>query len=249
MKIIQAKDYSDMGKKASELIVRLVKQKPEAVLGLATGSTPKTTYKEMIKDHHENGTTYRKIRTVNLDEYVGLEKGDINSYHYFMNEQLFKHIDMKSDNSFIPNGMAENIQQECAYYNQLIQSLGGVDLQLLGIGRNGHIGFNEPGTSFTEKTHVVKLAEDTRKANARFFPSLNDVPHHAITMGIQNILESKSILLLASGESKAPALARLLNDRDVSVSFPASSLHLHSNVTVIADEEALSQVYSLEGRP
>jgi glucosamine-6-phosphate deaminase len=250
MKIIQAKDYRDLGQKASTIIINLVRQNPRAVLGLATGSTPKTTYKDLINDHHNNGTTYCDIQTVNLDEYVGLAKNDPNSYHYFMDEQLFRHIDIQSENTFIPNGSAADIEKECSRYDQLIKSIGGVDLQLLGIGRNGHIGFNEPGTSFDEKTHVVKLAEDTRIANARFFnDDIDAVPKQAITMGIQNILESKSILLLASGKGKAKALARLLNDRDVSESFPASSLHLHPNVTLIADEEALSTVYSLEGRP
>jgi len=249
MKVIQVKNHHDLGKKAAEMIISFIKKNPKAVLGLATGSTPKTTYKELIRDHIKNGTSYRQVRTVNLDEYVGLSENHPNSYHFFMREELFKHIDILQENIHIPNGLAENIGDECRKYDQLIQTLGGVDLQLLGIGRNGHIGFNEPGTSFENGTHVVDLTLDTRKANARFFTNLDEVPTQAITMGIKTILESRFILLLVSGREKAEAMSRLLNpNHKVSHDFPASSLHLHDNVTVIADTDALSMVYSIERR-
>jgi glucosamine-6-phosphate deaminase len=242
MKVIRVKDYQELGKKAAAIIIEHVKAKPDAVLGLATGSTPQTTYRELIRDHKENGTSYRQVTTVNLDEYIGLSPEDPNSYHYFMKKELFDAIDIASENTHLPNGEAADLEAECRRYDDLIRSVGGIDLQLLGIGRNGHIGFNEPGTSFQTRTHVVELAEDTRKANARFFPSLDAVPTSAITMGIQNILESKRILLLASGPAKAEAMARLLNQREITEAFPASCLHLHNDVTVIADEAALSLV-------
>jgi glucosamine-6-phosphate deaminase len=243
MHIIPVKDFNDLGRKASQFIIQLVREKPDAVLGLATGSTPKSTYKELIQDHRLNGTSYQHVRTVNLDEYVGLAKDNPNSYHYFMRDQLFNHIDIPDRNIYIPNGLASDLDEECRRYDRLITELGGVDLQILGIGRNGHIGFNEPGTSFEVMTHVVDLTLDTRKANARFFNTLEEVPKQAITMGIKNILQSRSILLLASGPSKADAMARLLNESKITNAFPASSLHQHRNVTVIADEDALSMVY------
>jgi len=242
MKVIRVKDYQELGKKAAAIIIEHVKAKPDAVLGLATGSTPQTTYRELIREHKENGTSYRQVTTVNLDEYIGLSPEDPNSYHYFMKKELFEAIDITKENTHLPNGEAADLEAECRRYDDLIRSVGGIDLQLLGIGRNGHIGFNEPGTSFQTRTHVVELAEDTRKANARFFPSLDAVPTSAITMGIQNILESKRILLLASGPAKAEAMARLLNQREITEAFPASCLHLHDDVTVIADEAALSLV-------
>ncbi|MFC4617460.1 glucosamine-6-phosphate deaminase [Camelliibacillus cellulosilyticus] len=248
MKLIQAKNYQELSEKAAEMVIRLVKQKPNAVLGLATGSSPTGMYQEMIRDHQENGTTYRQIKTVNLDEYVGLDPKHPNSYHYFMVEKLFRHIDLPIANTNVPNGKAADMNEECRRYDALIQALGGVDLQVLGIGRNGHIGFNEPGTPFETKTHVVALAHDTRKANARFFNSFQEVPTQAVTMGIQNILESKAILLLVSGTSKAEAMARLLKDTNETEAFPASALHRHDNVTIIADADALSLVYDLERR-
>ena len=242
MKVIRVKDYQELGKKAAAILIEHVKANPDAVLGLATGSTPQTTYRELIRDHKENGTSYRNVTTVNLDEYIGLSPEDPNSYHYFMKKELFDAIDIMKENTHLPNGEAADLEAECRRYDELIRSVGGIDLQLLGIGRNGHIGFNEPGTSFQTRTHVVMLAEDTRKANARFFPSLDAVPKSAITMGIQNILESRRILLLASGPAKAEAMARLLNQREITEAFPASCLHLHDDVTVIADEAALALV-------
>lgn len=241
MKIIRAAHYEDLSYKAAQLMIEKIRSNPEMTLGLATGSTPKGVYAELIKDHLENGTSYEKITTINLDEYIGLPSSDPNSYRYFMNSELFNHLNIPLENTNLPNGTADDINQECLRYEQLIKDLVDIDLQLLGIGQNGHIGFNEPGTSFKSRTHVVKLAESTRKANARFFESIDEVPAHAITMGIASILDSREIVLLASGSAKAEAIRRLVNG-EPDEQFPASALKLHPNVTIIADEEALSLV-------
>lgn len=222
-------------------MIEKIRSNPDMTLGLATGSTPKGVYAELIKDHLENGTSYEKITTINLDEYIGLPSSDPNSYRYFMNSELFNHLNIPLENTNLPNGTADDINQECLRYERLIKDLVDIDLQLLGIGRNGHIGFNEPGTSFKSRTHVVKLAESTRKANARFFESTDEVPTHAITMGIASILDSREIVLLASGSAKAEAIRRLVNG-EPDEHFPASALKLHPNVTIIADEEALRLV-------
>ncbi|GLB59818.1 glucosamine-6-phosphate deaminase [Cytobacillus sp. NCCP-133] len=241
MNIIPAADYQDMSHKAAHLMIEKIRSNPDMTLGLATGSTPKGVYDELIKDHMENGTSYKRITTVNLDEYIGLPPFDPNSYRYFMNSGLFNHLDIQQVNTHLPKGDADDINQECQRYEQLIKDLVDIDLQLLGIGQNGHIGFNEPGTPFTSRTHVVKLEESTRKANARFFESMDKVPTHAITMGIASILDSREILLLASGSAKAEAITQLVHG-EANEQFPASALKVHSNVTIIADEAALSLV-------
>jgi glucosamine-6-phosphate deaminase len=238
MRVIRVADYKEMSLRAGEYLVERVRSNPALTLGLATGSTPEGLYSYLIKDHQENGTSYKKINSINLDEYVGIKQEDPNSYHYFMREHFFDHVDIDLANTHVPDGAATDLAAECENYEQLIKSVGGVDLQVLGIGQNGHIGFNEPGSSFGCRTHVVKLAENTREANSRFFDSLEDVPTHALTMGIGSILDSKEILLLASGEGKADAIARLLTE-GISESFPASALKNHQNVTIFADESAL----------
>lgn len=238
MKIIQVKDYTTMSKQAAEHIIDKVKQNPQAVLGLATGSTPTGMYTELIKDHELNGTSYKGIQTINLDEYVGMDPQNPNSYHYFMKTNLFDHVDIEASNTHVPDGTATDLDEFCKSYDQLIES-NPIDLQVLGIGENGHIGFNEPGTPFETSTHIVTLTHSTRKANARFFNSINDVPTHAITMGIASILKSKEIVVLASGEKKAKAIQHLLNGT-VSTDFPASALLNHPNVTLIVDQEAYS---------
>ncbi|MDX8365974.1 glucosamine-6-phosphate deaminase [Cytobacillus sp. IB215665] len=243
MNIIEAKDYQDLSIKAAQYIIKNVRHNPNLVLGLATGSTPKGTYEQMIKDFQQNNTSYQYVKTINLDEYVGLAKDDLNSYSTFMNEHLFNHIDIPHSQTYIPNGMAKDLHNECAQYDRLIHSLGGVDLQLLGIGHNGHIGFNEPNTSFKTRTHIVKLASSTRNANERFFQDINEVPNYAITMGIQTILESKEILLLVSGKGKAKAVQKLLVEKNRCEQFPASSLYAHPHVTIIADKAALSLTF------
>lgn len=241
MKIISVSDKNEMSKKAAQIILELIKEKPNAVLGLATGGTPEGTYKELVVDHQKNETSYCQIHTVNLDEYVGINPEDPNSYHSYMESHFFKYIDLPKDQRFLPDGKNTSVEA-CAHYDNLIESLGGVDLQLLGIGRNGHIGFNEPGTPLTMGTHVVQLTESTRKANARFFGSLSEVPEQAITMGIGTILKSKKIVLIASGEEKAEAMNRMLHFSVPDDCFPASALVQHPDVTVIADEAALSLI-------
>lgn len=241
MKLIKVKDYDELSKTAAAYLIKKIQQQPKMTLGLATGSTPEGMYKYLVKDHKENHTSYRNIVTFNLDEYVGLEANDINSYQYFMNDHLFKHLDIEKSNAHIPNGCVGDCQKECQTYERLIKEHGGIDLQLLGIGRNGHIGFNEPGSSFQSRTRVVTLTENTRKDNARFFEKLEDVPTHAITMGMGTILESKEILMLISGEGKREAMRMLLSGI-VSEDFPASALHKHPKATVIADEAALADV-------
>ena len=239
MKIIKVKDYQAMSEAAASTIIKKVQNRPDIRLGLATGGTPKGMYEVLVRDHLQNGTSYERASSFNLDEYIGLDPGHPNSYHYYMNKLLFHHIDLKKERIYIPNGMAADREFECTRYDRLIDSSGGIDLQILGIGENGHIGFNEPGTSFTTGTHVVTLTDSTREVNARYFDSLEEVPSQAMTMGISTIMKSKEILLLISGKKKSGALKRLL-EGDVTAEFPASILNQHSHVTVIADEMALS---------
>ncbi|HET7658642.1 MAG TPA: glucosamine-6-phosphate deaminase [Bacillales bacterium] len=246
MKVIGADNYEHMSRLAAAIIFQRVHTHPSSVLGLATGSTPEGTYQQLIQNHREYGTSYKQVTTINLDEYIGLPSGHPNSFRQFMNERLFSKLDLRSEQTHLPDGTASDLDKECKRYDILIEHKGGIDLQLLGIGKNGHIGFNEPGTSFRSRTHIVTLTESTRKANARFFESLSEVPERAITMGIQTILQSKKILLLASGASKAEAIGRLLEGK-VSEDFPASALNLHDDVTLIADREALSLVEEEKG--
>ncbi|WP_133581866.1 glucosamine-6-phosphate deaminase [Aureibacillus halotolerans] len=235
MKIVNGKD--GLAKEAANYIVEHLKKRDASVLGLATGSTPVGTYKELIAMHKEGKVSFANVHTFNLDEYVGLKNTDTNSYHYYMKELFFSHIDVPEDQFHLPKGTAEDIEAECHTYEKLIRQTGGIDLQLLGIGTNGHIGFNEPGTSFQSRTHVVTLDESTREANARFFDAIEDVPTHAITMGIESILEAKDILLLVAGKEKGEALSELLYG-DVREDIPATALRKHPSVTVIVDTEA-----------
>lgn len=237
MKIVKVKNYEEMSKRACSIILEKVNSVENPVLGLATGSTPEGLYKYIIDAYKQNEVSFKDVTTFNLDEYIGLDKHNVNSYYTYMKEKLFKHLDIRPENFHLPNGSADDIKKECEQYEKLIEQAGHIDIQVLGIGVNGHIGFNEPGTPFTSRTHVVDLAESTRLANARFFDTLADVPTQAITMGIETIMESKTILLLVSGEQKAEALARLL-DGPVSEDVPASILLEHPNVIVIADEAA-----------
>ncbi len=239
--IIKADNYEEMSRIAAEKVISKITEKPNAILGLATGSTPEGLYKLLIEDHQKHYTSYRYVKTVNLDEYVGLDKDDKNSYFTFMREKLFNHIDVDLNNTNIPDGTAANMEEEAARYEKYIDEIGGVDLQILGIGHNGHIGFNEPGTSFKSTTHLIKLAEKTREANARFFNSMDEVPTEAITMGIQSIMDSKEIILLVSGASKAEALKNLVYG-EITEDFPASVLRLHNKVTIIADQDALQLI-------
>jgi glucosamine-6-phosphate deaminase len=241
LQIMKANDYEELSVLACKKIVEIISQNSSSVLGLATGSTPVGLYKQLIQSYKKNQLSFNGVRTVNLDEYIGIPKYHQNSYHTFMKNMLFSHIDIIESNTYIPDGTATDLEKEGFNYERLIKALGGIDLQILGIGHNGHIGFNEPGTSFSERTHIVELTESTRTANARFFQTLDEVPKQAITMGIGTILDSKEILLLASGVSKASAVKRLLTG-EVSIDFPASALKTHPAVTLIADKEALSQI-------
>ena len=235
MKVIKVKDYEQMSQKAFEVMKEVVTSKPDAVLGLATGTTPIGLYKKMIEDC-KNGTSYKKIKTVNLDEYKGLDVSSDQSYVYFMRDNLFNHIDIDLNNTNIENGKAENAEEECARYNAVLAKLQ-QDIQLLGLGSNGHIAFNEPGTPFGSVTHVVDLQESTIKDNARLFNDISEVPRQAFTMGLKNIMNAKKILILASGANKAKAVYGMIHG-PVTESLPASVLQLHPDCTLIIDEEA-----------
>ena len=239
MKIYQAKNYQEMSRKAANIISAQIIMKPDAVLGLATGSTPIGTYQQLIDWYKKGDLDFSEIRSVNLDEYKGLSADNDQSYAYFMRTNLFDSVNIKKENTYIPNGLEEDIAKECARYNSIIHTLGGIDLQLLGLGGNGHIGFNEPGAAYEKETHCVKLTENTIQANSRFFEKMEDVPRYAYTTGIKNIMQAKRILLIASGENKADALYRSLFG-PITPAVPASILQLHNNVTVVADEAALS---------
>ncbi len=240
MKIIVTKDYEEMSLKAFEVLKGVVKSKPYAVLGLATGTTPLGLHHNMIEDHKSHGTSYAHIGAVNLDEYQGLPKDHPQSYAYFMRENLFKHLDIEESNSYIENGTAKNEAEECARYNKLLSELPR-DIQLLGLGSNGHIAFNEPNTPFDSETHVVELAESTVKDNARLFSDISEVPKKAFTMGIKQIMQAKQILILASGANKAEAVNKAVRGK-VSEAVPASVLQLHNNCILIADKAAASRL-------
>ena len=237
MNIIIVKSYDEMSRKAANFIVSQVILNSASVLGFATGSTPIKTYEYIVGKYNKDEVDFKDVISFNLDEYIGLGKDDNQSYRYFMEKNLFSKINIKDDNINIPNGLAKNIDEECILYEEKIRNRGGIDLQLLGLGRNGHIGFNEPGIKFEAITHKVILDENTIEANSRFFDSLNQVPIEAISMGIKTIMRSNKILLLAYGNNKAEAVKALVNG-SISPSLPASILQLHRDVTLIIDEEA-----------
>lgn len=240
MNIIKAKDYQDMSRKAANIIFAQIIMKPECVLGLATGSTPIGIYEQLTDWYQQGDLDFSKVSTVNLDEYRGLSHTDSQSYYYFMNEKLFSHVNIRKEATFVPDGMNPDAEAACMAYEQIIKSLGGVDLQLLGLGNNGHIGFNEPGAAFEKDTHCVTLAQSTIEANARFFDSIAAVPTQAYTMGIRSIMQAKKILVVVNGEKKADIVARAFWG-PVTPEVPASILQMHPDVTVVADEAALSK--------
>lgn len=240
MRIIKAKDYTDLSKKAAEIISGQVMLKNNAVLGLATGSTPVGTYKELIKKYNDGVLDFSNITTINLDEYRGLDPDNDQSYRYFMNSNLFDHINIDKANTYVPNGLEQNAEKACMEYDAVISAVGGIDLQLLGLGVNGHIGFNEPADSFPLNTNCVQLTQSTIDANKRFFEREEDVPREAYTMGIAAIMQANTVLLLASGKNKA-AIVKQAFFGDIKPQVPASILQLHSNFILIADEEALSE--------
>ncbi|MCI7170654.1 glucosamine-6-phosphate deaminase [bacterium] len=241
MKIIRTKDYRDMSRKAANIISAQMILKDDSVLGLATGSTPIGTYDQLVDWYKKGDLDFSKITTVNLDEYKGLPKENDQSYWYFMNKNLFSRVNIRPDYHFLPDGMNLDSANECERYEKLIDSLGGIDLQLLGLGRNGHIGFNEPCDFFPQDVHVVDLTESTIEANKRFFASADDVPKQAYTMGVGTILRAKMILLVVSGKDKAAALNAVVNG-PITPQVPGSVLRLHPNVIIVADEDALSEM-------
>ncbi len=241
MKIYQAENYEGMSRKAAEIIAAQVKNKPDCVLGLATGSTPVGTYKQLVEWCDKGELSFAQVHSVNLDEYVGLAPEHDQSYRYFMQTNLFDHVDIKKENTNVPNGLAADPEAECARYNKVIRDLGGIDLQLLGLGHNGHIAFNEPGNGFELETHTVDLTESTIEANKRFFASADEVPRKAFTMGIKNIMNARSLLMVVNGEAKADIVCRALTDA-VTTEVPASVLQLHPNVTIVGDKAALAKL-------
>ena len=241
MRIYQGKDYADMSRKAANIISAQVILKPTAVLGLATGSTPIGIYQQLIDWFEKGDLDFSEIVSVNLDEYKGLSAQDEQSYNYFMHRNLFDHINIKPENIHLPNGLEPDIRTECARYDEVIRATGGVDLQLLGIGHNGHIGFNEPEDAFEKGTHCVELTESTIEANKRFFAREEDVPRYAYTMGIKNIMQARCVLLAASGKAKAQ-IVRDAFFGPVTPYVPASVLQLHNNVILVGDEDALSLI-------
>jgi len=241
MRIYQTKNYNDMCRKAAAVIFSQMILKPDSVLGLATGSSPIGVYQRLIEQYNKGDLDFSMVKSINLDEYKGLSCEHDQSYYYFMNENLFKHVNINPDNVNIPNGMVKNNDQECARYNEVIRRLGGVDLQLLGLGHNGHIGFNEPDEAFALETHCVKLAKSTIDANARLFDNPDDVPRYAYTMGIKSIMQAKRVLVIVSGEGKADILKKVLTG-PVTPHVPASILQMHNDVTVIGDEAAFSKI-------
>lgn len=236
MKVIRCKNYEEVSLEASKIMIELIKEKENATLGLATGSSPIGLYKKLIEAVKDKEISFKQIVTYNLDEYIGLDKNNEQSYFTFMNENLFKHIDIDLNNVHLPNGESKDTQKSCDEYNALLHNAE-IDIQLLGIGANGHIGFNEPGTSFDQETFVVKLTEKTREDNKRFFASIDDVPRYAITMGIKNIMAAKKILLIATGLNKATAIKQIVSGRQT-IDCPATALQNHDDVIVIIDEDA-----------
>ncbi len=237
MKIITVDNYNEMSKAAAQLVEQQILGNRETVLGLATGSTPLGLYENMIEGYQKRGISYRNVQTLNLDEYRGLGKTHPNSYYTFMCDKLFSQLDIPLANVHLPDGTAQPVEAECRRYEALFDRIGPPHLQILGMGTNGHIGFNEPGTAEHSLTHCVELDKSTRANNARFFESADAVPTHAITLGIASILKSGKIVLLASGKKKAEAVKRLL-DQEISEDFPASFLWKHEDVTLIVDRDA-----------
>lgn len=232
MRIIEAKDYNELSRAVANIISAQIILKPDSVLGLATGSTPVGTYKQLIEWYEKKDIDFSKVKTVNLDEYCGLSPLNEQSYRYFMDYNLFNHININKEDTHVPNGLATDLEAECARYDDLIASLSGIDIQLLGIGLNGHIGFNEPNSFFEKNTHIVELDKSTIEANARFFSSIDEVPTKAITMGIKTIMDAKKVILVASGAGKREIVEKAING-PITPEVPASVLQLHPDLTVV----------------
>ena len=240
MKIIKTKNYEEASKVVADIFSNAIQENPNIILGLATGSSPIGTYKNLIKDYQDNKISFKNVKTYNLDEYVGISRENDQSYYYFMHDNLFNHVDIDETNVHVPYAYEGKYEESCKAYTEELKKVS-VDIQLLGIGANGHIGFNEPGTSFDQETFIVELTEKTREDNKRFFASIDDVPTHAITMGIADIMRAKKVVLIACGENKAEAVKMLLSEQ-VTTDFPASALHNHNDVVVVIDEAAAKLV-------
>lgn len=241
MKIYKAKDYNGMSRMAANIISAQIIMKPNCVLGLATGSSPIGTYDQLVEWYKKGDLDFSEVTTVNLDEYKGLAPDHDQSYRYFMNEHLFNRVNIDKSRTFVPNGVEPDSKKACADYNEIIRSVGGIDLQLLGLGHNGHIGFNEPGDAFEKETHCVTLTEKTIQANKRFFASADEVPKQAYTMGIKNIMQARKIVIVVSGIGKAEIVKKTFFG-PVTPSVPGSILQLHNDVTLVGDEDALSLI-------
>lgn len=241
LRIYKASTYDDMSRKAAIIMAAQMTLKPDCVLGLATGSSPIGLYKNLIEWHRNGDLDFSQTKTVNLDEYKGLGPTDDQSYRYFMDNNLFSHVNIKPENIHLPDGLAANAEQECKRYNEIIDGCGGLDMQLLGIGHNGHIGFNEPGEAFERNTHLVTLSDSTINANRRFFNSIDDVPKHAYTMGIANIMQARRILIVVTGGEKSEIVQKAFFG-PITPDVPASVLQLHKNVTLVGDAAALSSI-------
>ncbi|MGI9455157.1 MAG: glucosamine-6-phosphate deaminase [Aeoliella sp.] len=241
MEVIVKPSYEEMSRAAAQVVADVMNTKPNAVLGLATGSTPLGVYQELARMHKEDGLDFSRVTTFNLDEYVGLPAGHEQSYHYFMQENFFQHVNIPAQNTYVPSGTTSNYESFCQWYEKQIEECGGIDIQLLGIGSDGHIAFNEPTSSFTSRTRLKTLAEPTIDDNARFFERREDVPIYAITMGVGTILESRQLLMVANGKNKAHAVAASI-EGPLNSMFTASALQLHPSSIVFLDDDAASEL-------
>lgn len=241
MKIIRTTDYEHMSRVAANIISAQIILKENSVLGLATGSSPLGIYQQLIQWYQKGDLDFSKVTSINLDEYKGLASDNDQSYRYFMDHNFFQHINILPENTHVPNGLEPDALKACSEYNQIIRSVGGIDLQLLGLGLNGHIGFNEPGAAFEKETHCVALTQSTIDANSRFFPSLDMVPRQAYTMGIKSIMQARKILIIVSGEAKADIVRETFYG-PITPAVPASVLQLHNDVTLVGDFAALSRI-------
>ena len=245
MEVVINDSYESMGKAAARVVAKTLNSKPNAVLGLATGSTPLSLYQELVRLHREEGLDFSQATTFNLDEYVGLTRNNPQSYHYFMHRNLFQHINIPPQNTYIPSGTTDNYQAFCQWYENRIVECGGIDLQILGIGTDGHIAFNEPSSSLGSRTRIKTLARSTIEDNSRFFEKAEDVPAYAITMGVGTILESRRILLMATGQNKASAVAAAI-EGPVTSMITASALQLHEDVICFLDQASAADLKMIE---
>ena len=241
MKLIVTKDYNELSKVAAKEMAEVIKHNNKSILGLATGGSPVGMYKELINMNKNGEIDFSNITTVNLDEYIGLSGEHPQSYRYFMNENLFNHINIDKNKTYVPNGLAKDIEKECTSYDNKIEELGGIDVQLLGVGNNGHIAFNEPSETLLARTHLTDLKEDTIEANSRSFDSIDEVPKKAITMGLGQIMKAKKIILIASGEGKAEVVKAMVSGK-ISTDIPVTMLQTHRDVTVIVDKAAAKMI-------